>query len=103
MKVFLAGASGALGKRLVPKLTDRGHIVFGTTRTEAKVALLKDLGAKPVVADVLDRGAVADAVADARPDAIIHEATALTGADFRRFKEGFELTDRLRSEGTDNL
>ena len=103
MKVFLAGATGALGQRLIPKLIARGHTVTGTTTTEAKVPLLWDLGAKPVVVDVLDRDAVFAAVEAARPDAIIHQATALAGADFRRFEKSFELTNRLRSEGTDNL
>jgi nucleoside-diphosphate-sugar epimerase len=103
MKVFLAGASGALGKRLVPQLIDRGHTVVGTTRSQAKAALLWDLGAKPVVVDALDRDAVLDAVGAAQPDAIIHQATALTGVDPRKFAQSFELTDRLRSEGTDNL
>jgi 2-alkyl-3-oxoalkanoate reductase len=103
MKVFLAGASGALGKRLVPRLIERGHTVVGTTRSETKAPLLRDLGAKPAVVDVLDRDAVIEAVAAAQPDAIIHEATALSDIDFRKFKQSFELTDRLRSEGTDNL
>lgn len=103
MKVFLAGAAGALGKRLVPKLIERGHTVVGTTRSDAKAPLLRDLGAKPVVVDVLDRDAVIEAVAAAQPDAIIHEATALAGVDIRKFDQSFELTDRLRTEGTDNL
>src|SRR5204862_6322899 len=97
------GATGAVGKRLVPKLIDRGHTVVGTTRSETKAALLWDLGAKPVVVDVLERDAVMDAVEAAKPDAIIHQATALAGVDIRRFDASFELTDRLRSEGTDNL
>ena len=103
MKVFLAGATGAVGKRLVPKLIDHGHTVVGTTRSEDKAAMLWDLGAKPVVVDALDRDAVVAAVAAARPDAIIHQLTALSGIDFRRFEKSFELTDRLRTEGTDNL
>jgi nucleoside-diphosphate-sugar epimerase len=103
MKVFLAGATGALGKRLIPQLIARGHSVVGTTRSEAKGALLWDLGAKPVVVDALDRDAVVAAVAAERPDAIVHQLTALTGVDFRRFEKSFELTDRLRTEGTDNL
>jgi nucleoside-diphosphate-sugar epimerase len=103
MEIFLAGASGALGKRLVPLLTARGHRVAGTTRSEQKAADLWDLGAKPVILDALDRDAVIDAVAAARPDAIIHQLTALTNADFRRFAKTFELTNRLRTEGTDYL
>jgi len=103
MKVFLAGATGALGRRLVPQLLARGHSVVGTTRSEDKVPLLWNLGAKPVVVDVLDRDAIIGAVEAAEPDAIVHQATALAGADFRRFEKSFELTNRLRSEGTDNL
>ena len=103
MKVFLAGASGALGKRLIPQLTEHGYSVVGTTRSEDKAGLLWDLGAKPVVVDALDRDAVIDAVAAEKPDAIVHQLTALTSADFRKFEKTFELTDRLRTEGTDNL
>jgi 2-alkyl-3-oxoalkanoate reductase len=103
MKVFLAGATGALGRRLVPQLNEHGHTVVGTTRSQEKAGLLWDLGAKPVVLDVLDRGGVIQAVAAERPDAIIHEATALRGMDLRRFEKAFELTNRLRTEGTDNL
>jgi nucleoside-diphosphate-sugar epimerase len=103
MKVFLAGASGALGKRLIPQLVERGHSVAGTTRTESKVAALWDLGAKPVVLDALDRDAVIAAVAAEKPDAIVNQLTALHGVDFRKFEKSFEMTDRLRSEGTDNL
>jgi nucleoside-diphosphate-sugar epimerase len=103
MKVFLAGASGALGKRLIPRLIEHGHSVVGTTRTEAKAALLWDLGAKPMVVDALDRDAVVEAVVQAQPDAIVHQLTALSDIDFRKFEKSFELTDRLRTEGTDNL
>ena len=103
MKVFLAGATGAMGKRLIPQLLEHGHTVVGTTTTEAKVPLLWDLGAAPVVVDVLDRNAVAAAVAKAEPDAIVHQATALAGVDFRKFDKSFELTNKLRAEGTDNL
>ena len=103
MKVFLAGATGALGRRLIPLLRANGHDVVGTTTSQAKRSILWDLGAKPVVVDILDRDAVLAAVEAAEPDAIIHEATALAGADFRRFEKSFELTDRLRTEGTDNL
>jgi nucleoside-diphosphate-sugar epimerase len=103
MKVFLAGATGALGKRLIPQLAAHGHTVVGTTRSEAKTSVLRDLGAKPVVVDALDRDAMIAAVAAEKPDAIVHQLTALTGADFRRFEKSFELTDRLRSEGTDIL
>ena len=103
MKIFLAGATGAIGKPLIRQLKDHGHEVIGTTRSEAKAAELWDLGAKPVVLDALDRDAVVAAVAQAKPDAIVHELTALSNIDFRRFEKSFELTNRLRTEGTDNL
>jgi nucleoside-diphosphate-sugar epimerase len=103
MKVFLAGATGALGRRLVPQLLDRGHTVVGTTRSEAKAGLLLDMGAKPVVVDALDRDAVIDAVTAENPDAIVHQLTALSRIDFRKFEKSFELTNRLRTDGTDNL
>src|SRR4051794_27840259 len=103
MKVFLAGATGALGKRLVPQLVERGHTVIGTTRSEAKMPILWDLGAEPVVLDALDPRAVRDAVVAARPDAIVHQMTALTNVDFRKFEKSFELTNKLRTRGTDNL
>jgi nucleoside-diphosphate-sugar epimerase len=103
MRIFLAGATGALGTSLVPKLVERGHTVVGTTRSEAKAAALWDLGASPAVVDALDRDAVIAAVAAAHPDAVVHQLTALAGADFRRFERSFALTNRLRTEGTDNL
>ena len=103
MKVFLAGASGALGRRLIPQLVERGHSVIGTTRTESKATELSDMGAEPVVLDALDRDAVVKAVVEAQPDAIVHQLTALAGIDLRRFEKSFELTNRLRTEGTDNL
>jgi nucleoside-diphosphate-sugar epimerase len=104
MKVFLAGATGALGRRLVPLLTARGHEVVATTRSPDKVALLRDLGAEAVVADGLDRDAVMAAVVRAEPEAVLHEMTALTGmTSVRRFDDDFALTNRLRTEGTDIL
>jgi len=103
MKIFLAGATGAIGRSLIPQLKEHGHEVIGTTRSEAKAGLIWDLGAQPVVLDALDRDAVVAAVAQTKPDAIVHELTSLTGVDFRRFEKSFELTNRLRTEGTDNL
>jgi nucleoside-diphosphate-sugar epimerase len=104
MRIFLAGATGALGRRLVPALTSRGHTVVGSTRSAAKAGALRDLGAEPVVLDALDRAAVRAAVAAAKPDAIVHQLTALTGhADLRRFDRMFAETNRLRTEGTDHL
>src|SRR5215204_2395236 len=100
MRIFIAGAGGAAGSRLVPHLTERGHEVIGTTRTPAKADALRALGAEPVIVDGLDRDAVVRAVVEARPDAIVHQMTALTGADFRNFDRSFALTNRLRTEGT---
>ena len=104
MRVFVAGASGAVGTRLVPQLVARGHHVVATMRSSEKVAGLRVLGAEPVVLDLLDAAAVLDAVAAARPDAIVHEATALTGqSDLRDFDGTFAATNRLRTRGTDAL
>ncbi len=104
MKILLAGATGALGRQLVPRLIARGHEVAGTTRNESKAQLVRDLGATPLVMDALDRDSVARAVAEARPEAIVHELTALPGAlDMRHFDRDFAMTNRLRTEGTDNL
>ena len=104
MNIFLAGASGAVGCSLIPLLTTNGHTVTGTTRSPAKAEALRALGAEPVVLDGLDRGAVLDAVAAARPDAIISQMTALSGlSDLRRFERAFALTNRLRTEGTEHL
>ena len=104
MRVFVAGASGAVGRTLIPLLTENGHTVVGTTRSPEKVAALRALGAEPVVLDGLDRDGVVAAVAGARPDALVHEMTALSGPfDLRRFDRTFALTNRLRTEGTDHL
>jgi nucleoside-diphosphate-sugar epimerase len=104
MRVLVAGATGALGRQLVPRLVARGHEVTGMTRSSARGDAVAALGAVPVVADALDRDAVARAVAVARPEVIVHELTALAGAlDLRHFDRGFALTNRLRMEGTDHL
>jgi nucleoside-diphosphate-sugar epimerase len=103
MKVFVAGATGAIGKQLVPRLVAAGHEVTGMTRSESKTAMLSELGATPVVADALDPSQVAEAVARARPDVIIHELTAIGSVDPRHFDRDFALTNRLRTEGTDHL
>ncbi len=92
MRVFVAGATGAIGARLVPQLVERGHEVIGTARSPEKADRLRAQGAEPVVLDLLDAGAVAGAVAAARPDAIVHQATALAGfTDFKHFDR--ELRD----------
>jgi nucleoside-diphosphate-sugar epimerase len=104
MHIFLAGATGAVGRSLVPLLTSHGHTVTGTTRSALKADSLRALGADPVVLDGLDRGAVLDAVAAAAPDAILHQMTALAGlSDLRRFERAFAATNRLRTEGTEHL
>ena len=104
MRVLVVGASGAIGTRLVPALADRGHEVTGTSRSRARAQRLRELGAEPAVLDVLDAGAVRAAVAAARPDAIIYQATALAGAGFSRsLDRTFAPTNRLRTEGTDIL
>ncbi len=104
MRIFLAGATGALGSRLGPMLVAGGHQVTGTTRSTAKAGSLRAAGVEPVVLDALDGAAVKDAVAAARPDVIVHQLTAITGpADLRRFDDYFAATNRLRTEGTDNL
>ena len=103
MRVFVAGATGAIGRQLVPRLVANGHEVHGMTRSESKQAMLRELGAVPVVADALDPDQVADAVGRAKPDVIIHQLTALAGKGFRGLKQRIEMTNRLRSEGTDHL
>lgn len=104
MKIFLAGATGAVGRSLIPQLTAGGHTVVGTTRSAENAPALRALGAEPVVLDGLDRPAVLAAVAAARPDAIVHQMTALAGLrDMRKFERAFALTNRLRTEGTDHL
>ena len=103
MRIFVAGATGAMGKQLVPRLVTAGHRVIGMTRTESKQDALSALGAEPVLADALDPEQVADAVALAQPDVIIHQLTAIATLDLRHFDRDFALTNRLRTEGTDHL
>src|SRR5262245_44430726 len=104
MRIFVAGATGALGRQLVPLLVADGHDVVGMTRTEAKRDLLRSLGAEPVVADALDADAVGQAVGEAEPDVIVHQLTAIPPSiDMRRFDREFALTNRLRTDGTDHL
>src|ERR687889_891995 len=103
MRVFVAGATGAIGKQLVPRLVAVGHEVHGMTRSESKEAMLYELGAVPVVADALDPDQVAEAVGSARPDVIVHQLTAIGALDMRPFDRDFAATNRLRTEGTDHL
>jgi len=109
MRVFVAGATGVLGRELVPQLVARGHVVVGMTRSASKQDLLRSLGARPVVADALDPDAVAQAVASAEPEVIVHQLTALSGElsarDMRHPERSFAatMTNRLRTEATDHL
>jgi nucleoside-diphosphate-sugar epimerase len=104
MKIFIAGASGAIGSQLVPQLVARGHQVVGTTRSAAKTGALRALGAEPVIVDALDPDSVADAVARAEPEVVVHQLTALSGpVTFRNAKRAVAATNRLRTEGTDHL
>ncbi|MGH6974782.1 MAG: NAD-dependent epimerase/dehydratase family protein [Stellaceae bacterium] len=104
MRVLVAGATGIVGRHLVPRLAAAGHSVVGLTRTAAKADVIRQFGAEPAIADGLDRAAVQRAVMQARPEIVVHEMTALTGVtDLRRFDRVFAVTDRLRTEGTDHL
>ncbi|HEX5194826.1 MAG TPA: NAD(P)-dependent oxidoreductase [Solirubrobacteraceae bacterium] len=104
MRVFVAGATGAIGRPLVPRLVFAGHEVHGMTRSPDKAPLLQELGATPVIADALDPEQVAAAVGNAQPDVIVHQLTAIAEAlDMRHFDRDFALTSRLRTEGTDHL
>jgi 2-alkyl-3-oxoalkanoate reductase len=104
MRVFVAGGTGALGRRLVPRLVARGHEVTATTRSASKARELRALGAHPVVVDGLDGVAVGRAVAEAQPAAVVHQMTALAGAaDLRHFDRWFATTNELRTTGTRHL
>jgi nucleoside-diphosphate-sugar epimerase len=103
MKIFVAGATGAVGRRLVLLLTAAGHEVAGLTRSPAKADLLRRIGATPVIADALDPAAVMDAVRRVKPEVVVHELTSIKNVDLRNFDRGFAATNRLRTEGTDNL
>jgi nucleoside-diphosphate-sugar epimerase len=108
VRVFVAGGTGVIGRRLVPQLVARGHQVTATTTSAAKLGLLQQLGADGVVMDGLDAVSVGEAVAAARPDAIVHQMTALSEAhagkpNLRKPERFFAATNRLRSEGTDHL
>lgn len=103
MKIFVAGATGAIGQQLVPRLVAAGHEVHGMTHSASKQAMLEALGAVPVVADALDPDQVAEAVGKAGPEVIVHELTSIGSIDPRHLDRDFERTNRLRRDGTDYL
>ncbi|WP_298324906.1 NAD(P)-dependent oxidoreductase [Haloactinopolyspora sp.] len=104
MRVFVAGGTGVVGRRLVRLLVDRGHQVTATTTSPAKLDMLAQSGAEAVVMDGLDAVSVGEAVAGARPDVIVHQMTAIAGApDLKHMDRWFARTNRLRTEGTDHL
>jgi nucleoside-diphosphate-sugar epimerase len=102
MRVFVAGATGAIGRQLVPRLVSAGHEVTGMTRSESKQGVIRELGAVPVVADALDPEQVAEVVGRARPEVIVHQLTALSGVE-RYTERDAAPTNRLRTDGTDHL
>jgi nucleoside-diphosphate-sugar epimerase len=105
MRVFVAGATGAVGRQLLPQLAGQGHRVTATTRDPAKAGRLRALGAEPAVVDGLDAAAVGEAVARAEPEVVIHQMTSLAGmsGNLRRFDRDFAVTNELRTAGTDHL
>jgi len=104
MNIFLAGATGAIGNRLTPLLVAAGHSVTGTTRHANKAEAIRGIGAIPAIVDAFDANAVSTAVEQARPEVIIHELTAIPAKlNLRRLDQAFALTNKLRTEGTDNL
>src|SRR6266487_2420616 len=104
MKVFVAGATGAIGERLVPQLVASGYEVVAMTRSPKNIEPLRAAGTQLVVADALDRSAVMQALSQAKPEVVIDQLTALTGVkNYKKFDDEFALTNRLRTEGTDYL
>ena len=104
MRVFVAGATGAVGSRLTRLLVSSGHSVVGLTRIATEADAIVRVGAEVSVADALNRAALVAAVTGAKPDVIVHEMTAISAAnDLRRFDRSFAATNRLRSQGLDNL
>lgn len=104
MRIFIAGATGAVGKRLVPLLTKAGHSVTATTTRRAKVEGLRSMGADAVVADLLDKDRITSAVMAARPDVVVHQASGLASMrSLKHFDDEFRTTNRLRTEGTETL
>jgi nucleoside-diphosphate-sugar epimerase len=103
MRVLVAGATGAMGKQLVPRLADAGHEVFAMVRSDSSKARAAQLGAVPVIADALDRAEVEAVVHEVAPEVVVHQLTAIGDIDTRHFERSFAATNRLRTVGTDNL
>jgi len=103
MRIFIAGATGAIGRQLVPKLLERGHQVSALTRSASSEEAARALGAEPVEGDALDRESVIAAIKRAEPEVVVHQLTAIGKVDLRNLDRSFELTNRLRTEGTDAL
>ena len=102
VRVFLAGASGVIGQRLIPRLVEAGHVVGGLTRSSSKTELLRHLGAEPILCDVFDREALVQAVRDFKPDVVLNELTDLPD-DVAQISEFTGLNARIRTEGNGNL
>ena len=103
MRILVAGATGAIGRQLVPRLVAAGNDVAGTTRSQGKLDDVRAMGAMPILLDAFDAEAVGRAVKEFRPEVIVHQMTDLKHMDMRRFEQGFERTNRLRTEALDNL
>ena len=104
MRIFLAGATGVIGRRLIPLLVKAGHHVTGTTRSSGKVDALRASGVEPIIVDVFDMRALSQAISKARPDIVLHQLTDLPhGLDPSKMAEGAQRNARIRSEGTQNL
>src|SRR6201991_334747 len=101
-RIYLAGASGVIGQRLIPRLVQAGHVVGGMTRSSGKMELLTHLGAEPILCDVFDREALIQAVRDFKPDVVLNELTDLPD-DVAKIGELVDLNARIRTEGTQNL
>jgi nucleoside-diphosphate-sugar epimerase len=102
MRIFLAGASGVIGQRLIPRLVQAGHVVGGMTRSPSKTELLSHLGAEPIICDVFDREALIQAVRDFEPDIVLNELTDLPD-DVAQISKHAGLNARIRTEGNQNL